>query len=370
MPLRETRNAAPALPFHNVAINDSSEITTSGPNTLAATRGLSRIAGTDFSLEAPVVTGDNSPDASADVTYVLITPARDEERYIRATIDSVCAQTIRPLRWVIVDDGSTDGTGDAAEEYAQREPWIEVLRLPQRQQRSFAGKAHAFNVGFERVRNMAFCFVGSVDADVTFDPDYFEHLLNKFRRSDRLGLAGTGMIEEGYDPLKESFFNQEDVFGACQLFRRACFEQVGGYVPVRGGGIDWIAVRTARMKGWETRCFLDKRFYHHRPMGATESNVLRARFEYGQKDYYLGNHPLWQVFRVVFQLTARPYVVGGVLIMAGYLHGAITRTKRPLSPELMAFHRQEQLGRLRRLLAKRLLPGATSSRSSGHTTNS
>lgn len=298
-------------------------------------------------------------DSPHVVTYVLITPARNEERFIRATIDAVCAQTIRPQRWVIVDDGSTDRTGDIAEECAQREPWIEVIRRPKRQERSFAGKAHSFNAGYERLRSMDFEFVGSLDADVTFDPDYFEHLLKKFRSSERLGLVGTGMIEEGYDPLKESFFNEQDVFGACQLFRRTCFEQVGGYTPVRGGGIDWIAVRTARMKGWETRCFLDKCFYHHRPMGATETNVLRARFDYGRKDYYLGNHPLWQLFRVVFQLTARPYVIGGLLIMAGYLHGAVTRTKRPLSPELMAFHRREQLGRLRELLTRRLLPRAT-----------
>jgi biofilm PGA synthesis N-glycosyltransferase PgaC len=298
------------------------------------------------------------PDAIApDGKYVLVTPARNEERYIGATIEAVRAQTIRPRRWVIVDDGSTDRTGDIAEEYARSNEWIEVVRRPQRQQRSFAGKAHAFNAGFERVREMDFACIGSLDADVTFEPDYFEHLLKKFQSSDRLGLVGTGMIEEGYDPLKESFFNEEDVFGACQLFRRSCFEAVGGYTPVRGGGIDWIAVRTARMKGWQTRCFLDKSFYHHRPMGATESNVLRARFEYGQKDYYLGNHPLWEIFRIAFQLTARPYVIGGLLIMTGYLSGVVTRMKRPLSPELMAFHRREQLGRLRGLITKRLRSG-------------
>jgi poly-beta-1,6-N-acetyl-D-glucosamine synthase len=300
-----------------------------------------------------------------DVKYVLVTPARNEERFIRATIEAVCAQTIRPLRWIIVDDGSTDRTGDIADEYALRETWIEVIRRPQRQQRSFAGKAHAFNAGFERLRGLDFDFVGSLDADVTFAPDYFEHLLNKFQASAHLGLVGTGMIEEGYDPLKESFFNEQDVFGACQLFRRTCFDAVGGYTPVRGGGIDWIAVRTARMKGWQTRCFLDKSFYHHRPMGATESNVLRARFEYGQKDYYLGNHPLWEVFRIGFQLTARPYVIGGLLIMAGYLYGVFTRMERPLSAELLAFHRHEQLGRLRGLIAKRLFARAASTRSLG-----
>jgi len=287
-------------------------------------------------------------------TYVLVTPARNEERFIGATLDAVCRQTVLPLRLVIVDDGSTDRTADIASDYAGRVPWIEVLRMPPRTERSFAGKAEAFNAGFDRLRGLEFEFIGSLDADITFEPDYFEYLLKQLRLSPRLGVVGTNMVEDGYNPVKESYFNEQDVFGACQLFRRTCFEEVGGYTPVHGGGIDWIAIRTARMKGWQTRCFMDKVFYHHRPMGQTESNVLRGRFEYGKKDYYLGNHPLWQVLRIGFQLTARPYVVGGLAITAGYLFGLAAGMKRPLSPELLRFHRQEQMARLRVLVARRL----------------
>jgi hypothetical protein len=285
--------------------------------------------------------------------YVLVTPARDEELFIRSTLEAVCRQTVLPQRWVVVDDGSTDRTADIADEYARQVPWIEVLRRSPRARRDFAGKADAFNAGYERVRHLDFEFVGTLDADVTFEPDYFEYLLDQFRRCDALGVAGTAMVEAGYDPLTESFFNENDVFGACQLFRRACFADVGGYTPVRGGGIDWIAIRTARMKGWRTRCFMDRSFHHHRPMGQTGSNVWRARFEYGQKDYYLGNHPLWEVLRVGFQMTARPYVLGGLLILAGYVHGIVARLERPLSPELMRFHRKEQLERLRMRLTAR-----------------
>src|SRR5439155_872423 len=92
-----------------------------------------------------------------------------------------------------------------------------------------------------------------------------------------------------YQALKDSFYNVRDVFGACQLFRRQCFHEVGGYTPIKWGGIDWVAVRTARLKGWQTRSFSEKFFYHHRPMGATESNTWKARFDYGRKDYFLGN---------------------------------------------------------------------------------
>ena len=170
-------------------------------------------------------------------------------------------------------------------------PWIELVRRPQHVDRSFAGKVHAFNAGLERVSSLDFEVIGNLDADLSFDPDYMEFLLRKFAENPNLGVAGTSMREANYDALKDSFDNENDVFGACQLFRRKCFQQVGGYTPIKWGGLDWIAVRTARFNGWKTRSFCEKIFYHHRPMGATETNIWRARFDYGRKDYYLGNHP-------------------------------------------------------------------------------
>jgi glycosyltransferase involved in cell wall biosynthesis len=284
------------------------------------------------------------------VKYVLITPAHNEAAFIEKTLESVTAQTALPERWVIVDDGSTDGTAEIVESYAQRQRWIQLVRRQQRRDRNFAGKAHAFNAGFERVRELPFDIVGNLDADVSFEPDYFEFLLGKFSEFPQLGVAGTAMREANYDAVKDSFYNDNDVFGACQLFRRTCFEQVGGYTPIKWGGIDWVAVRTARLKGWQTRSFCDKLFYHHRPMGATEANTWKARFDYGRKDYFLGNHPFWQVFRVSFQMMKRPYVVGGLLLLSGYFYSFASRMQRPVAPELLRFHRREQLERLKQLL--------------------
>jgi glycosyltransferase involved in cell wall biosynthesis len=284
------------------------------------------------------------------VKYVLITPAHNEAAFIEKTLESVTAQTALPERWVIVDDGSTDGTAEIVESYAQRQRWIQLVRRQQRGERNFAGKAHAFNAGFERVRGLPFDIVGNLDADISFEPDYFEFLLGKFSEFPQLGVAGTAMREANYDAVKDSFYNYNDVFGACQLFRRACFEQVGGYTPIKWGGIDWIAVRTARLRGWQTRSFCDKLFYHHRPMGATEANTWKARFDYGRKDYFLGNHPFWQVFRVSFQMMKRPYVVGGLLLLSGYFYSFASRMQRPVAPELLRFHRREQLERLKQLL--------------------
>jgi biofilm PGA synthesis N-glycosyltransferase PgaC len=283
------------------------------------------------------------------VKYVVITPARDEEKFITKTLDSMVAQTRLPERWVIVDDGSTDRTAEIVQGYAKRFQWIQLVRRPQRSHRNFAGKAHAFNAGFERVRSLRFEVIGNLDADISFERDYFEFLMGKFCEFPKLGVAGTPMREAKYHALKNSFYNERDVFGACQIFRRQCFEEVGGYTPIKWGGIDWVAVRTARLKGWQTRSFSEKFFYHHRPMGATDSNTWKAKFDYGKKDYFLGNHPLWQVFRVSFQMTKRPYIVGGLVLLSGYFYSLASRMERPVAAELLKFHRQEQLERLKHL---------------------
>jgi poly-beta-1,6-N-acetyl-D-glucosamine synthase len=284
--------------------------------------------------------------------YVLITPAHNEEAFIGKTLDSMVVQTLLPERWVIVDDGSTDQTGEIVESYAKRHPWIELFCRPKRPERSFAGKAHAFNAGLERVKSLTFDVIGNLDADISFERDYLEFLMQKFSENPKLGVAGTPMREADYDALKDSFYNYNDVFGACQLFRRTCFEEVGGYTPIESGGLDWIAVRTARMKGWETRSFPERIFFHHRPMGATGSNIWKARFDYGRKDYFLGNHPLWQIFRVTYQMLKRPYVLGGLVLLSGYIYSVLARIERPAVPELLKYHRQEQLERLKNLFIR------------------
>jgi glycosyltransferase involved in cell wall biosynthesis len=286
--------------------------------------------------------------------YVLITPARNEAAFIEKTIQSVIAQTVRPKRWVIVSDGSTDGTDEIVEKYLPDHDWIELLRLPERKERNFAAKVNAFNAGYAKVRELAFEVIGNLDADVSFGEDYLAYVIQQFEAMPRLGVAGTHYIEGDFHSYKDSYINVHHVNGQCQLFRRACFDDIGGYVPIRGGGIDWVAVTTARMKGWVTYAFSERTFYHHRKMGTAGNSELKARFHYGKKDYFLGGHPLWQVFRCGFQMTKKPYVLGGVCLLSGYVWSWATRHERPISPELMRFHRREQLARLKKLLPDKL----------------
>ena len=291
--------------------------------------------------------GRSSKDKLLLPSYVLITPARNEEAYIEHTIKSVISQTVLPMKWVIVSDGSTDRTDAIVKGYLPAHPWMELIRMPERKERHFAAKVHAFNAGYEGVKRIGCDIIGNLDADLSFEADYIEFLLDKFSTDPVLGVAGTPFVEDASQLYDYRFTNIEHVSGACQLFRRECFEAIGGYKPIKAGGIDWVAVTTARMKGWKTRTFTEKTIFHHRTMGTGKGNILMARFRLGKEDYYEGSHPLWELFRAVYQMKFSPRFLGGMLILSGYIAAFLQRMERPVTPELIAFYRQEQMQRLK-----------------------
>lgn len=286
------------------------------------------------------------------MNYVLITPARNEEDFIEITIQSMITQTRIPLKWVIVSDGSTDATDDIVKKYLPAYPWIELVRMPEREERHFAAKVHCFNAGYKKIEHLHYDIIGNLDADVSFDPMYFEFLLSMFKDDPSLGVAGTPYIEGRSHSFNDSYVDIHHVHGQIQMFRRQCFEDIHGYTPIKGGGIDWVAVTTARMKGWKTYSFQDKTFVHHRSMGTGGNGVLKARFNYGQKNYFVGGHPLWHLFRSIYQMKNKPYIIGGLLLLWGYLWASIKRIERPVSPELMRFYRAEQMQRLKNIFRK------------------
>jgi biofilm PGA synthesis N-glycosyltransferase PgaC len=250
-----------------------------------------------------------------------------------------------------VNDGSIDATANIVEGYANKYEWIELVNLPKRKGRNFAAKVQAFNAGREKLKDLAYEVIGNLDADVTLDGDHFEFLMSKFAEDPTLGVAGTIFIEkDGYSSGVDSFEGQNYVSGQCQMFRRECFEEIGGYFPSKNGGIDWIAVMTARMIGWKTRSFREKSFFHHRLLGTADRGVLGSNYAYGRKDYYLGGHPLWELFRSAYRITKKPYVLAGLALLLGYLGAYIKHEQRPVTKELMEFHRKEQMRRLRKIL--------------------
>jgi poly-beta-1,6-N-acetyl-D-glucosamine synthase len=293
---------------------------------------------------------DDMDPRSDQLSYVLVTPAHNEEAFIEKTIESVIHQTVLPAKWVVVDDGSTDKTPDIISRYLAQYPWIEMVRRPQRRSRSFAAKVQAFNAGYERLNGMQYEIVGNLDADISFEKDHFEFLATKFSEDLALGVAGTVFREQGYSSERDSFGGHTTVGGQCQLFRRRCWEEIGGYVLHRSGVEDWIAVTTARMMGWKTRSFREKSFFHYRHSGTAEHSLLSASFSDGEKDYYRGSHPVWELFRVAYRAAKQPYILGGLALGLGYCWALLRRTPRPVSRELMDFHRKEQMVKLKAIL--------------------
>jgi poly-beta-1,6-N-acetyl-D-glucosamine synthase len=278
--------------------------------------------------------------------YVLITPARNEAAFIELTLKSMVTQTTPPLKWVIVSDGSTDGTDELVSKYAAQHTWIELVRQPERSDRHFAGKVGAFNAGYARVAGLDYEVIGNLDADISFDEDYFTFLMSKFAENPRLGVAGTP-YREGNWSYDYRYHSVEHVSGACQLFRRECFEEIGGYKPVKSGGIDLIAVLSARAKGWQTRSFPERFCRHHRKMGGAQVAGLRERLHRGRMDYLLGGHPLWEIFRSLYQMRNKPYFLGGFLILAGYVWTGLSGAERTMPKELIVLRQNDQLQRLK-----------------------
>jgi glycosyltransferase involved in cell wall biosynthesis len=290
----------------------------------------------------------------ARLKLVLVTPARNEAAFIEWTVKSVIAQTVPPVRWVVVSDGSTDGMDDIVSKYLADYPWIELVRMPERKERHFAGKVHAFNAGYARLKELDYDVIGNLDADVTFDEEYFDFLLKKFAENPQLGVAGTPFREGSYQ-YDYRFTSIEHVSGQIQLFRRECFKDIGGYTPIETGGVDLVAVISARMKGWQTRTFLEKTYLHHRKMSSAKHTSLGIAFDGGRTDYTHGCYLVWELFRCLYQMTRPPIVLGGSSCLAGFVWAMATRAEKVVPADLIQFRRTEQMRRLRDFIKRVIL---------------
>ncbi|MBJ6725360.1 glycosyltransferase family 2 protein [Geomesophilobacter sediminis] len=284
----------------------------------------------------------------AHAMYALITPAYNEERYLEKTVASVLAQTILPLRWVIVSDGSTDRTDAIAQSCAREHPFIRFLRRPKGGGGGdFAAKVRAFGAGYDLLRGVPYQFLGNLDADVSFEPEYFESILEEYRRSPGLGIASGRIWEEQDGELRPlPFDDTRYVSGRVQLFRRECFEAIGGYRPAPLGGEDTIAAVMARMLGWECATFDHLAVLHHKK-GSVARGALKESFRDGAKDYGLGSHPLFQLLKGVRRITQKPYLVASGVRTAGFFWQYCLKPPRPVDDDFVTFFRSEQWEKVR-----------------------
>lgn len=278
------------------------------------------------------------------VKYVIVTPARDEQEHIEATIASMACQTILPTEWIIVNDGSTDNTGSIIERHAARLPWIHVIHRNNRGfRKSGAGVVEAFYDGYRAIQCGGWEFIVKLDGDLTFAKDYFENCFHHFQREPQLGVGGGAIYHALGSELTLEVNPHFHVRGATKIYRRACWEAIGGLAVAPGW--DTIDEVKANMLGWTTYTFPELRLLHHRMTGSADGFV-RDRVKHGLACYVSGYHPLFVAASLLIRLTRKPYIIGSAAMLFGFVKGYITHFPRLKEAAVVSYLREQQLRRL------------------------
>jgi len=280
--------------------------------------------------------------------YVLLTAAKDEEAYIEEVIQLVLRQTLLPLAWVIIDDGSSDQTAKIVEQFAAIHPFIQIHSAGSRGGRNFGSQYKALQAAYEIATQLNFEFVGIQDADLAPEQaDYYESILEEFHLNARLGVA-SGFIYERRSGVWESRKgNSKDSTTGSAVFRRTCFDQIGGYTPLPYGGSDWLAQLDAKILGWEILIRPDLHIFHYRPTSSA-GGIWRGKFREGLMDASFGSHPAFELFKCCRRVTSVPFLLGSFVRFGGYLWWNITGRNPIIPAEKVRFLRNEQLMKLRR----------------------
>lgn len=281
--------------------------------------------------------------SSPTIKYCIITPVRDEERFIPGTIASVLHQSIQPVAWIIVDDGSTDATNSIISRYAQEYPWIRTLRRENRGHRSTSGGVEAFLAGFQLLPSQDWEFLVNLDGDLTFASDYFEKCFDYFRKLPRLGIGGGTIYDKLNSQLQLESSPTFHVRGGTKIYRRECWEKLGGLFP--GLGWDTVDELKANQLGWATQTFPDLRLVQHRATGSAWGRWGNAVND-GEADYVVGYHPLFFFIKCLRHIFQTPYIVRSLGLAYGFLRSLALRTPRVSDQELRGYLRQQQLRRL------------------------
>ncbi|MBL8328607.1 MAG: glycosyltransferase family 2 protein [Rubrivivax sp.] len=293
------------------------------------------------SIPAPSPAPIPAPPGPRD--YVLISPCRDEALLMRQTLDSVIAQSIRPSLWVIVDDGSRDASPAILAEYAARHHWIRIVTRLDRGQRAVGpGVIEAFYAGCATVELDRYRFLCKLDLDLVLPPRYFERLMGRMEADPLLATcSGKAYIRVG-DQLVHERHGDEQSIGASKFYRMSCFQALGGFSrDVMWDGIDG---HRCRMRGWRAMSVDDPelRFIHLRPMGTSQTGVLAGRVRHGYGQYHMGTSFLYMLANAVNRLNERPYVLGSLAMLWGWISSAWRGAPRYEEPGFRPFLRRWQ----------------------------
>jgi glycosyltransferase involved in cell wall biosynthesis len=284
---------------------------------------------------------------SASIKYIIISPVRNEEKNIEYTLNSVISQTIKPTKWIIVDDGSSDRTPEIIQEYAMKNNWIRLIQLADRGYYDLmeASEIKAFYKGYQRIENEDYDYLSKLDGDISFDQNYYENLFTEFRSNSRLGVASGGLyyLRQDNEQVPEPTYKKHPRGGA-RVYRKKCWQDIGGVEDKLSW--DAIDVYKARMRGWDTYTFDYIKARHHVKTwkkGGLFQGFKRA----GRLQYLMGSHYLFFGALVVKKVFAKPYFLGACAVLYGYLKSYISKEDRVAEPKLMNYIRREQLKRLR-----------------------
>jgi len=281
---------------------------------------------------------------SSTPKYVIITPVRDEEQHLTLTIESMVKQSIVPQEWVIVNDGSTDATGDIIDDAARKHSWIHAChRVNRGFRKSGGGVVDAFNDGYRLLQSTDWDFLVKLDGDLSFEEQYFEKCFAEFRLNPKLGVGGGSICHmiQGRKQLEEC--PKFHVRGATKIYRRSCWEAIGGFWPAPGW--DTMDEVKANMKGWSTETFDELHLIHHRLTG-TADGLWGGIVKNGRANYVCGYHPLFMLGKCARRLGRRPYFVGSLALLTGFITGYFKRIPQVDDPAAIAYLRKQQLRKL------------------------
>lgn len=280
--------------------------------------------------------------------FVLITSAKNEERHIANTIESVIKQTIRPLQWIIVSDGSTDNTDSIIMDYERKYNFIQYVRKENTKSHNFSSKVKALEMAYSKI-NVDHEFVGNLDADMELPCDYYEKILTEFDRNPKLGICG-GKVVERFDGKSVSFDHGEgSVAGAIQLFRKKCFLQIGGYLSLSMGGEDAVAELHARMHNWEVYKCPEIMVYENRATGYQNGSLLRTKFKQGKVFYNIGYHPFFHFLKCLGRIFDKPLFLGSFMLLSGYFINYIRNKEILIPKDLQNYVYNEQRKRIKNM---------------------
>lgn len=277
--------------------------------------------------------------------YLIITPAHNEEKDIEKLLISVINQTLLPRKWIIVNDRSNDRTEDIIKSYLDKYDFIKYIKITGKPEHSFGAKVRAINTAMDTIKLSKYDYIGILDADISFEKEYFQIIISEFEQNQKLGLVGGKIVQYVDNKYREHFKSPDSVAGAVQLFRRECFENTDGFIPRENGGEDTLLEITARMKGWEVKTISDQIVLHY---GNVTYAEFKQRFLRGYGFYTLGYHPLFHFMRCIYRIKEKPVVIGSIAEISGYVYASILG-KLEVSQELKRFLRKEQSDKIKAL---------------------